>query len=68
MKQTALVLSMMAALIATSIAAADAKTIGNGPPSNIDDDYYDSGCHTVVSHYNAPQRGETVTDTRRVCS
>jgi hypothetical protein len=67
MKQTVLVLSTMAALIAMSIAAADAKTIRNGPVSHVDDDYYDSGCHTVVSHYNAPQRGETVTDTRRVC-
>ena len=67
MKRTILALSMMAALIATSIAATNAKTIHNGPAAQVDDDYYDSGCHTVVSHYNAPQRGETVTDTRRVC-
>ena len=67
MKQTALVLSMMAALIATSIAAADAKTIGNGPPSNIDDDYYDSGCHTVISHHYAPGGGEA-TEQSRTCS
>jgi hypothetical protein len=67
MKQSILALSTVAALIATSIAAADAKTIHDGPATNVDDDYYDSGCHTVVSHYNAPQRGETVTDTRRVC-
>ncbi len=67
MKQTVLALSTMAALIATSIAAADAKTIHNGP-ANIDDDYYDSGCHTVISHYNDPRRGEEVTDTRRACS
>ena len=67
MKQTALALSMMAALIATSIAAADAKTIGNGPPSNIDDDYYDSGCHTVISHHDAPGGGEA-TEQSRTCS
>jgi hypothetical protein len=67
MKQTALALSTMAVLIATSLIAAEAKTIHNGNAAYVDDDYYDSGCHTVVSHYNAPQRGETVTDTRRVC-
>jgi hypothetical protein len=67
MKQTVLALATMAALIATSIAAADAKTTRNGPAPNVEDDYYDSGCHTMVSHYNAPRRGETVTDTRRVC-
>ena len=68
MKQTVLALSTMAALIATSIAAADAKTIRNGPVPNVEDDYYDSGCHTVISHYSAPRRGEEVTDTHRVCS
>jgi hypothetical protein len=68
MKLTVLALSTMAALIATSIAAADAKTIRNGPTPNFEDDYYDSGCHTVISHYNDPRRGEEVTDTRRVCS
>jgi len=66
MKQTVLVLSTMVALVATSITAAEAKIIRNGSASYVDD-YYDSGCHTVVSHYNAPRRGETVTDTRRVC-
>jgi hypothetical protein len=66
-KQTVLALATMAALIATSIATADAKTTGNVPAPNVEDDYYDSGCHTVITHYNAPQRGEAVTDTRRVC-
>jgi hypothetical protein len=68
MKKTVLVLSTMAALMVTSIAAADAKPIRNGPPPNFEDDYYDSGCHTVISHYNDRRRGEEVTDARRVCS
>ena len=67
MKQTLLAFSTIAALLATSITATDAKPIHNGPVSHVDDHYYDSGCHTVVSHYNAPRRGEAVTDTHRVC-
>jgi hypothetical protein len=38
MKLTVLVLSTMAALIVTSIAAADAKIIRDGPATNVEDD------------------------------
>jgi|HubBroStandDraft_6_1064221.scaffolds.fasta_scaffold834022_1 hypothetical protein len=58
MKLTVLVLSTMAALIVTSIAAAAAKIIRDGPAANVEDDYYDSGSHTVITHYSAPRRGE----------
>ena len=67
MKQPLLALVAMAAVTAMSIAAADAKT-NSRPASNIDDDYYDSGCHTVISHHYAPQRGEEVTEESRTCS
>jgi hypothetical protein len=67
MKQTVLALLAMAAVTAMSIATADAKTIHNGPASNIDDDYYDSGCHTVISHHYAPGGGEA-TEQSRTCS
>ena len=67
MKQTVLALATMAALIATSIAAADAKTTRNGPAPNVEDDYYDSGCHTVISHHYAPGGGEA-TEQSRTCS
>jgi hypothetical protein len=72
-KQTLLALSAIAALSATSIATAYAQNNYIDPGRHVYDyqrpsgnDYYDSGCHTVISHH-VTASGEGVTNVHRTC-